>query len=55
MKFKNYDSVMIITREKIRDRETTGIFLRLVVMHPVCYVQKFFFFILSKKQGNDIE
>lgn len=55
MKFKNYDSVMIITRKKIRDKETTRIFLRLVVMQPVCYIQKFFFSILTKKKDNHIQ
>ena len=45
----------IITRKKIRDKETTRIFLRLAVMHPVCYVQKFFFSILTKKQDNHIQ
>ena len=55
MMFKNYDSVIIITRTKIRDKETTRIFLRLVVMHPICYVQKFFFSILTKKQDNHIQ
>ena len=53
--FKNYDSVIIITRTKIRDKETTRIFLRLVVVHPICYVQKFFFSILTKKQDNHIQ
>lgn len=55
MMFKNYDSVIIITRTKIRDKETTRIFLRLVVTHPICYVQKFFFSILTKKQDNHIQ
>lgn len=52
MMFKNYDSVIIITRTKIRDKETTRIFLRLVVTHPICYVQKFFFSVLTKKQDR---
>ena len=55
MMFKNYDSVMIITTTKVRDKETTRIFLRLVVTHPICYVQKFFFSILTKKQDNHIQ